>query len=58
MHIGRRAVIKAGMGLGATMLFPDRGLFAQAQNLIQKKIPLRARAFPLSASARRVVMKM
>ena len=47
MHIGRRAVIKAGMGLGATMLFPDRGLFAQGEPLIQKKIPSSGESIPV-----------
>jgi len=47
MHIGRRAVIKAGMGLGATMLFFDRGLFAQAEPLIQKKIPSSGESIPV-----------
>ena len=47
MHIGRRAVIKAGMGLGAAMLFADRGLFAQAEPLIQKKIPSSGESIPV-----------
>lgn len=47
MHIGRRAVIKAGMGLGATMLVPDRGLFAQAEPLIQKRIPSSGESIPV-----------
>jgi len=47
MQIGRRAVIKAGMGLAATMLFPDHGSFAQAESLIQKKIPSSGESIPV-----------
>jgi aryl-alcohol dehydrogenase-like predicted oxidoreductase len=35
------------MGLGAAMLFADRGLFAQAEPLIQKKIPSSGESIPV-----------
>jgi aryl-alcohol dehydrogenase-like predicted oxidoreductase len=47
MHIGRRTLIQAGIGFGATMLFPARGLFAQSQPLIQKKIPSSGESIPI-----------
>ena len=47
MDIHRRTVIKAGLGLGAAMLIPDGGLFAQAQPLIQKKIPSSGETIPI-----------
>lgn len=47
MNIHRRTVIKAGLGLGATMLIPEGGLFAQAQPLIQKKIPSSGETIPI-----------
>jgi aryl-alcohol dehydrogenase-like predicted oxidoreductase len=47
MNIHRRTVIKAGVGLGAAMLIPDGGLFAQAQTLIQKKIPSSGETIPI-----------
>ena len=47
MNIHRRIVIKAGLGLGAAMLIPEAGLFAQAQPLIQKKIPSSGEAIPI-----------
>jgi len=47
MNIHRRTVIKAGLGLGAAMLIPDGGLFAQAQTLIQKKIPSSGETIPI-----------
>ena len=47
MHIGRRTLIQAGIGFGATMLFPARGLFAQVQPLIQKKIPSSGESIPI-----------
>ena len=47
MDIRRRTVIKAGIGLGAALVFPDRGLFAQIQPLIQKKIPSSGESIPI-----------
>jgi aryl-alcohol dehydrogenase-like predicted oxidoreductase len=47
MNIHRRIVIKAGLGLGAAMLIPEAGLFAQAQPLIQKKIASSGEAIPI-----------
>jgi aryl-alcohol dehydrogenase-like predicted oxidoreductase len=47
MNIHRRIVIKAGLGLGTAMLIPEAGLFAQAQPLIQKKIPSSGEAIPI-----------
>jgi len=47
MNIHRRTVIKAGLGLGAAMLLPHAELFAQAQPLIQKKIPSSGEMIPI-----------
>jgi aryl-alcohol dehydrogenase-like predicted oxidoreductase len=47
MNLGRRTVIKAGLGLGASMLLQPRDLFAQAQPLIQKKIPSSGENIPI-----------
>ncbi len=47
MNIHRRTMIKAGLGLGAAMLIPDGGLFAQGQPLIQKKIPSSGESIPI-----------
>lgn len=47
MDIHRRNVIKAGLGLGAVMLLPERGSFAQPEPLIQKKIPSSAESIPI-----------
>jgi aryl-alcohol dehydrogenase-like predicted oxidoreductase len=47
MNIHRRSVIKAGLGLGAAMLIPEGGLFAQAQPLIQKTIPSSGESIPI-----------
>ena len=47
MNIHRRTVIKAGVGLGAAMFIPGGGLFAQAQTLIQKKIPSSGETIPI-----------
>ncbi len=47
MDIHRRSMLKAGIGLGAAMLLPEKGLFAQAQPLIQKKIPSSGEAIPI-----------
>jgi aryl-alcohol dehydrogenase-like predicted oxidoreductase len=47
MNIHRRAAIKAGIGLGAAILIPEAGLFAQVQPLIQKKIPSSGETIPI-----------
>ena len=47
MDIHRRTVIKAGLGLGASMLLPRADVFAQAQPLIQKKIPSSGENIPI-----------
>ena len=47
MNIRRRTVIRAGLGLGATMLLPKRSLFAQAEPLIQKQIPSSGEMIPI-----------
>ena len=47
MNIDRRTVIKAGFGLGVAMLWPRDGLLAQAQPLIQKKIPSSGESIPV-----------
>lgn len=43
----RRTVIKAGVGLGASLLLRPPELFAQAQPLIQKKIPSSGETIPI-----------
>lgn len=47
MDIHRRTVIKTGLALGATMLLPLAGLGAQAQPLLQKKIPSSGETIPM-----------
>ena len=47
MNIDRRTAIKAGFGLGVAMLWPRDGLLAQAQPLIQKKIPSSGESIPI-----------
>jgi aryl-alcohol dehydrogenase-like predicted oxidoreductase len=47
MDIHRRTVIKTGLALGATMLLPRAGLGAQAQPLLQKKIPSSGEGIPI-----------
>jgi aryl-alcohol dehydrogenase-like predicted oxidoreductase len=47
MNIDRRTAIKAGFGLGVAMLWPGDGLLAQAQPLIQKKIPSSGESIPV-----------
>lgn len=47
MDVHRRTMIKAGLALGATMLLPRAGLAAQAQPLIQKKIPSSGESIPI-----------
>ena len=47
MDMNRRTVIKAGLGMGASMLLPRTDLFAQAQPLIQKKIPSSGETIPI-----------
>jgi aryl-alcohol dehydrogenase-like predicted oxidoreductase len=47
MDIKRRFVIKAGIGLGASLWLRPENLFAQAQPLIQKKIPSTGESIPI-----------
>lgn len=47
MDVGRRTAIKAGLAFGAAMLLPPDKLFAQAQSLIQKKIPSSGEGIPI-----------
>jgi aryl-alcohol dehydrogenase-like predicted oxidoreductase len=47
MDIRRRTVIKAGLGLGAAILVPESGIFAQSQPLLQKKIPSSGENIPI-----------
>jgi len=47
MDIGRRTVIKAGLGLGASMLLSSRESLAQSTSLIQKKIPSSGESIPI-----------
>jgi aryl-alcohol dehydrogenase-like predicted oxidoreductase len=47
MNMGRRSVIKAGLGLGATLLLQRVGLFAQTLQLIRKKIPSSGETIPI-----------
>jgi len=47
MDISRRTVIKAGLGLGASMLLSSRESLAQSTSLIQKKIPSSGESIPI-----------
>ena len=47
MKLGRRAVIKAGLSMAASMLLPSTDIFAQAEPLIQKKIPSSGETIPI-----------
>jgi aryl-alcohol dehydrogenase-like predicted oxidoreductase len=47
MDRNRRTVIKAGVGLGASLLLPVKNSLAQAQPLIQKKIPSSGELIPI-----------
>src|SRR3990167_7965514 len=47
MNMRRRTVIKAGLGLGASLLLRPRDIFAQAQPLVQKKIPSTGESIPI-----------
>jgi len=47
MNMRRRTVIKAGLGLGASLLLRPTNIFAQAQPLIQKKIPSTGENIPI-----------
>ena len=48
MDTFRRSVLKAGIGLGAAMLLPDKKLFAQVSPpLLQKKIPSSGESIPI-----------
>ena len=47
MDLHRRTVIKAGLGLGASMLLDPAALMAQSQPLLTKKIPSSGEAIPI-----------
>ena len=47
MEIHRRTVIKAGLGLAASMILPPGELRAQPQPLLQKKIPSSGESIPI-----------
>ncbi|HSK31659.1 MAG TPA: aldo/keto reductase, partial [Candidatus Limnocylindria bacterium] len=47
MDILRRRVIKAGLGIGAAIWLRPSDIFAQAQPLIQKKIPSSGETIPI-----------
>jgi len=47
MNVTRRTVIKAGLGLGASLVLPVNNSLAQAQPLIQKKIPSSGELIPI-----------
>jgi aryl-alcohol dehydrogenase-like predicted oxidoreductase len=47
MDVDRRTVIKAGLGLGASLLFRSTDAFAQTQPLVQKKIPSSGENIPI-----------
>ena len=47
MEMDRRTVIKAGLGLGASMLLRPADIFAQTQPLIQKQIPSSGESIPV-----------
>ena len=47
MDLSRRDFIRASIGLGAAMLVPTNELLAQAQPLIQKKIPSSGELIPI-----------
>ena len=47
MDRNRRTVIKAGIGIGASLLLPPERLFAQAGSLLRKKIPSSGEAIPI-----------
>ena len=47
MDLHRRTVIKAGLGLAASMVLPPGKLLAQPQALLQKKIPSSGESIPI-----------
>lgn len=47
MDGNRRAVIKAGVGLGAALLLPSNRLLAQPAQLLRKKIPSSGESMPI-----------
>ena len=47
MDYNRRTVLKAGLALGASVLASPREILAQAQPLIQKKIPATGESIPI-----------
>jgi aryl-alcohol dehydrogenase-like predicted oxidoreductase len=47
MELSRRSIIKAGIGFGASLLVRPVDVFAQAQPLLQKKIPSSGESIPI-----------
>jgi aryl-alcohol dehydrogenase-like predicted oxidoreductase len=47
LDIHRRSVIKAGLGLGASLFLRSSEIFAQSQPLLQKKIPSSGESIPI-----------
>ena len=47
MKLSRRTVVKAGLAYGASLLLPSKGVAAQAQPLIEKKIPSSGETIPI-----------
>ena len=51
MDMSRRTAIKAGLGLGASMVFDPNNLLAQPQPLLLKKIPSTGESIPIIGTA-------
>ena len=47
MQLSRRELLKAGIGVGASLFLPSTNLLAQAGPLIQKKIPSTGESLPI-----------
>ena len=47
MQLSRRELLKAGIGVGASVFLPPAGLLAQAAPLIQRKIPSTGESLPI-----------
>jgi aryl-alcohol dehydrogenase-like predicted oxidoreductase len=47
MQMGRRTLLEAGIGVGASILLPSASLLAQAASLIQRKIPSTGESLPV-----------
>lgn len=47
MDVGRRTILKVGVGLGASLLLPSGDALAQAPPLLQKKIPSSGESIPI-----------